>query len=515
MGELRDGIPAAAVPCFTALFRARTVVAGGAPWLLWWDRSAPERVPRARSPPCVREPRARGPPLARRRRLPARAPSSAPPSLTGPCPHPVRQDTAAPPTDPATATVRRGAHPTMPTPSTPHPLLALALDGAGWHPAAWREPDARPAELFTAGYWADLVARGRARAARLRHHRGRARPAVRRARSGPTSAPTRCAGRLDAVLIAARVAPLTRHIGLVPTAVVTHTEPFHVVQGDRHARLREHRPGRRAGAGVRPARRGRALRPPQHPADRAAATDEPGRAGRELFDEAADYVEVVRRLWDSWEDDAEIRDVATGRFIDRDKLHYIDFEGQYFSVKGPSITPRPPQGQPIVAALAHRPMPYRLVGAGRRRRLRHPARRRAGRARSSPRSGASRPPPGAPAATVHVVRRPGGVPRRRRRRGRGPPGPARRAGRRRVHQRRPDLRRHPGAAGRPARRSGSEAGLAGFRLRPPATAHDLPLITRGLVPELQRRGAFRTAYAATTLRELLGLARPANRYATA
>ena len=73
----------------------------------------------------------------------------------------------------------------------------------------------------------------------------------------------------------------------------------------------------------------------------------------DLFDEAADYVEVVRRLWDSWEDDAEIRDVATGRFVDRDKLHYIDFEGRWFTVRGPSITPRPPQGQPVVAALAH------------------------------------------------------------------------------------------------------------------------------------------------------------------
>ena len=62
---------------------------------------------------------------------------------------------------------------------------------------------------------------------------------------------------------------------------------------------------------------------------------------------------MVRRLWDSWEDDAVIRDVATGRFVDRDKLHYIDFTGKYFSVKGPSITPRPPQGQPVVAALAH------------------------------------------------------------------------------------------------------------------------------------------------------------------
>lgn len=58
-------------------------------------------------------------------------------------------------------------------------------------------------------------------------------------------------------------------------------------------------------------------------------------------------------------------------------------------------------------------------------------------------------------------------------------------------------------------------GLTGFRLRPAVTGHDLPRITGDLVPELQRRRRFRTAYDATTLRGLLGLARPANRYATA
>ena len=84
----------------------------------------------------------------------------------------------------------------------------------------------------------------------------------------------------------------------------------------------------------------------------------------DLFEEAADYVEVFRRLWDSWEDDAEIRDVATGRFVDRDKLHYIDFESRLFAVKGPSITPRPPQGQPLVTALAHSGLPYRLAARG-------------------------------------------------------------------------------------------------------------------------------------------------------
>ena len=73
---------------------------------------------------------------------------------------------------------------------------------------------------------------------------------------------------------------------------------------------------------------------------------------------------MVRRLWDSWEDDAIIRDVTTGRYVDTDKLHYIDFTGKYFSVKGPSITPRPPQGQPVVAALAHAGPVYEFAAAG-------------------------------------------------------------------------------------------------------------------------------------------------------
>jgi len=58
-------------------------------------------------------------------------------------------------------------------------------------------------------------------------------------------------------------------------------------------------------------------------------------------------------------------------------------------------------------------------------------------------------------------------------------------------------------------------GLSGFRLRPAAVPHDLTHITGRLVPELQRRGVFRTAYEAGTLRGLLGLGRPANRYAAA
>jgi alkanesulfonate monooxygenase SsuD/methylene tetrahydromethanopterin reductase-like flavin-dependent oxidoreductase (luciferase family) len=64
--------------------------------------------------------------------------------------------------------------------------------------------------------------------------------------------------------------------------------------------------------------------------------------------EQRDSISVARDLWDSWEDDAVVRDYATGRFLDRDKLHYIDFEGDSFSVKGPAIVPRPPQGQLVI-----------------------------------------------------------------------------------------------------------------------------------------------------------------------
>jgi hypothetical protein len=59
------------------------------------------------------------------------------------------------------------------------------------------------------------------------------------------------------------------------------------------------------------------------------------------------------------------------------------------------------------------------------------------------------------------------------------------------------------------------AGLTGFRLRPAALPHDLLQITSHLVPELQRRNVLRTEYGAATLRGLLGLPRPANRYACA
>jgi len=394
--------------------------------------------------------------------------------------------------------------------------LAAALDGAGWHPAAWREPEGAPAAgLLSAGYWLDQVRTAQAGLldfvtiedgfplqsddfAELDERTDRVR------------------GRLDASLIAARVAPLTRNIGLVPTVTTTHTEPFHVSKTI--ATLDYASTGRagwraQVGASGHPeaALFGRRNLPRIRAADLAGP--EAQARFRELFDEAADHVEVVRRLWDSWEDDAEIREAATGRFIDRDKLHYIDFEGRHFSVRGPSITPRPPQGQPPVVALAHATVPYAFAARSADIVLVTPA---------------------GPEAIAPIV---GEIRAAQNAAGRGGESllvfgefvvfldedPAAAIARK---------ERLDEAAGTPYRSDAAvfagspdaladelalwaQAGLDGFRLRPGTVPHDLDAIAFGLVPALQARGLFRRAYESATLRGNLGLPRPANRHTAA
>jgi alkanesulfonate monooxygenase SsuD/methylene tetrahydromethanopterin reductase-like flavin-dependent oxidoreductase (luciferase family) len=401
--------------------------------------------------------------------------------------------------------------------------LAVALDGAGWHPAAWREPDAQPDRLFTAAYWVDLAQRAErglldfvtiedSLNLQSDDHFGR------------DERTDRVRGRLDAVLIAARTAPKTRHIGFIPTAVTTHTEPFHMSKAI--ATLDYVSTGR---AGVRVQIGGRAdtaahfgrRQVPPLSVERFADPDV-RRVIADHVDEAADYVEVLRRLWDSWEDDAEIRDVATGRFIDRDKLHYIDFEGRWFAVRGPSITPRPPQGQPVVAALGHATEPYRLIARSADIGFVTP-RDRAGAGEIVGEIRSEQALAGRQDETLHVfgdlvvfVDDSAAAAQARRERldelARGADSSV-------AHS--SDAHIFAGTAPQLADLllDWREAGLAGFRLRPAALPHDLVHITGALVPELQRRGAFRTAYpdpgGAGTLRGLLGLPRPANRYAAA
>lgn len=246
-----------------------------------------------------------------------------------------------------------------------HPLhLAVALEGAGWHPSAWREPSARPAELLTAAYWADQAQTAeRAGIDFVTIEDTLALQSVEPFEPDSTTGEVR--GRIDALLIASSIAPLTESIGLIPTVTVTHTEPFHVSKAV--ATLDYTSEGRagwqaKVSAGEEEAGHfGRRTAPGSQAITRSATGTELSSEAQALFVEAAEVVEVVRRLWDSWEDDAEIRDVATDRFVDAGKVHAIDFQGTNFTVRGPAITPRPPQGQPIVTALAHAEVPFRFA----------------------------------------------------------------------------------------------------------------------------------------------------------
>ncbi|KTS91262.1 hypothetical protein NS183_05115 [Microbacterium testaceum] len=241
--------------------------------------------------------------------------------------------------------------------------LAVALDGAGWHPAAWRESTARPTELTTPAYWRDL--------ARTADGAGLLFATIEDAlslggRSFEPDAETRrdrVRGRLDAVLLASFLAPVTRRLGLVPTATTAHPEPFHLATG---LQTLDHASRGRAGvrlvAGSTPQERAnfgrRADGPTGIPAS-GRVEDDPALLA--AFREAGEVAEVIRRLADSWEDDAIVRDLETGKFLDRERVHNVEFEGEFFSITGASIVPRSPQGQPLITALAHQTIPYRFA----------------------------------------------------------------------------------------------------------------------------------------------------------
>jgi alkanesulfonate monooxygenase SsuD/methylene tetrahydromethanopterin reductase-like flavin-dependent oxidoreductase (luciferase family) len=358
---------------------------------------------------------------------------------------------------------------------TEHLHLAVALDGYGWHPEAWRHtPDAQP--ITSGRYWSDLAAVAERGLLDFVTFDDSLTPQRRRK---PEIEPRWLAGRPDAVMVAARVAPTTRHIGLIPVATVTHTEPFHISKAIATLDFVSHG---RAGWQVR-------VSSTQHEAALFGRRDP---AHIDLFDEAVDVVEVARRLWDSWEDDAVIRDVATGRFIDRDKLHYVDFVGKYFSVKGPSITPRPPQGQPVVTALAHQLPIYEFA------------------ARSTDLVFITPHDDADVSTIISQIRQVGGTDLK-------------------VYadiyvsfskliDTRSDALTFDGTPTELVEllQRWHPLGLDGFRLRPAVNATDLPAIADDVVPLLQQAGLFRSAYRdGESLRERLGLPVAENRYAKA
>ena len=300
----------------------------------------------------------------------------------------------------------------------------------------------------------------------------------------------------DALAVLSRVAPATRRIGLVPTVTTTHTEPFQV---------------QAAVATLDWVSRGRA----GWRIDVSTTEGEARLFGRRhaaaadaLWQEAGEVADAAARLWDSWEDGAEIRDVPSGRFVDRDKLHPVDFEGADFSVKGPSTVPRPPQGHPVRVVDA-------AVGSARQVAARHadvalvrvagPA--QAATVRAELRSAAQefgRDPDTLRVLGSLAVDLGGGE--HAAEPGHGGGGP-------RQTAQGPLYRGGPVDLAELIAAWHQAGAVDGFHLTPVEPLRDLERLVNGTVALLQHRGLFRTFYPGSTLREHLGLARPANRYA--
>ncbi|MFE5967960.1 LLM class flavin-dependent oxidoreductase, partial [Streptomyces sp. NPDC056463] len=202
-----------------------------------------------------------------------------------------------------------------------------------------------------------------------------------------------------------------------------------------------------------------------------------------------------------------------GSFGARRRLHHLGLVGRRFGVVDASTAPWPPQGQPVVSTSAHGGVAYRLVG--RAADIGYVTPRDTGHARAAVAEiRTAQAAAGRATERLHVfgdlvvfLDGDAAVAEDRRVRLEGDAGEVNTG----------DATVFTGSPGRLADLllEWRAAGLTGFRLRPGEITHDLERITRELVPELQRRGAFRRAYEADTLRGLLGLGSPAERRATA
>ncbi len=132
------------------------------------------------------------------------------------------------------------------------------------------------------------------------------------------------------------LAAVTERIGLVATASTTFEQPFHVAR--RFASL-DHISGGRAGWNI--------VTTSNPDAALNFGLDEHLEHG-ERYDRAREFYDVVTGLWDSWADDAFVRDVANGTFFDPEKLHVLAHKGEHFSVRGPLHIARPVQGWPVI-----------------------------------------------------------------------------------------------------------------------------------------------------------------------
>ena len=201
------------------------------------------------------------------------------------------------------------------------------------HTAAWRYPGAFPDANFNFGHYQRFVRtleRGRFDAFFMADHLA--------VMNMPMAALKRSATvtSFDPLTLLPALAVVTEHLGLIATASTTYNDPYHVAR--KFASL-DHISGGRAGWNVVTS---------ANPQEARNFGREQHLEHGERYRRAREFFDVVTGLWDSWADDAFIRDVEAGVYFDPDKMHVLDHTGPHLSVRGPLNVARPVQGWPVI-----------------------------------------------------------------------------------------------------------------------------------------------------------------------
>jgi FMN-dependent oxidoreductase (nitrilotriacetate monooxygenase family) len=215
-------------------------------------------------------------------------------------------------------------------------LTAALMHGLGMHTGAWMAREGDPGDYLSGAMYKDIARTAEAGALHAVF--------LAEQMTNQEVGTERPCGALDTATVLALMAGVTDRLGLVGTASTTYNEPYDLAR--RFSTL-DHLSGGRVGWN-------------------SIATQNPTvveqYGGGESLDHgqryarADEFIEVVLRLWDSWEEGALVGDKAAGVFADPDRVHEINHTGPYFSVRGPMPFPRSPQGRPVVFQAGSSPL---------------------------------------------------------------------------------------------------------------------------------------------------------------
>lgn len=212
--------------------------------------------------------------------------------------------------------------------------LSLFVNPTGHHQAAWRHPGADADAGVNLGHYVRVV-----QAAERAGFDALFLADNANVRMGDPAVVSRVAqfvAWFEPLTLLSALAMVTERIGLIATMSTSTNEPYHVAR--RLASL-DHISGGRAGWNIVTS---------GMPGESPNFGDRPAALAPRRYEVASEFTDVCLGLWDSWEDDAFPRDAQSGVFSDPTKMHTLDHEGEFFSVRGPLNVPRSPQGRPLL-----------------------------------------------------------------------------------------------------------------------------------------------------------------------